>query len=74
MLQKELEANGVNVNLRQARSLGHDHIALHNPDIPNDVIMGLKHTIGPLKNKQTVYDIIGINKAARDFTVILAGQ
>lgn len=74
LLQKELEANGVNVNLREARSLGHDHIALHNPDIPNDVIMGLKHTIGPLKNKQTVYDIIGINKAARDFTVILAGQ
>lgn len=74
LLQKELEANGVNVNLREARSLGHDHIALHNPDIPNDVIMGLKHTIVPLKNKQTVYDIIGINKAARDFTVILAGQ
>ena len=74
MLQKELEANGVNVNLKEVRYLGHNHIALHNPDIPNDMMMGLKHTIGILKDKQTVYDIIGINKAARDFTVVLAGQ
>ena len=73
-LQKELEANGINVNLRQVRILGHDHIAIHNFDLPNETIQGLKHTIYFLKDKQTVYDAIGINKAARDFTVVLAGS
>ncbi len=73
-LQKELEANGINVNLRQVRILGHDHIAIHNFDLPNETLNGLKHTIYFLKDKQTVYDAIGINKAARDFTVVLAGS
>lgn len=73
-LQKELEANGINVNLRQVKYLGHNHIAIHNFDIPNDTFSNIKNTIYILKNKQTVYDIIGINKAARDFTVVLAGS
>ena len=73
-LQKELEANGINVNLRQVKILGHDHIAIHNFDLPNETLNGLKHTIYFLKDKQTVYDAIGINKAARDFTVVLAGS
>ncbi len=73
-LQKELESQGVSVNSKQVKYLGHDHIAIHNFDIPSDAIARLKGTISILKDKQTVYDIIGINKAARDFTVVLAGS
>lgn len=73
-LQKELESNGINVNIRQVKYLGHNHIALHNFDIPQDALTSLKSTVYLLRDKQTVYDIIGINKAARDFTVVLAGS
>lgn len=73
-LQKELEANGISVNLRQVKYLGHDHIAIHNFDIPNEALSDLKNVVGNLKDKQTVYDVIGINKAARDFTIVLAGS
>ena len=73
-LQKELEALDVVVNLREVKHLGHNHIAIHNFDVPSDKISELKSQIEDLKNKQTVYDIIGINKAGRDFTVVLANQ
>ncbi len=73
-LKEQLEANGVNVTMKQVKILGHDHIAIHNFDVPNEALTGLKSQIESLKNKQTVYDIIGINKAARDFTIILAGS
>ncbi len=73
-LQKELEANGVNVTLKQVKILGHDHIAIHNSDLPEGVLSGLRNTVYFLKDKQVVYDFIGINKAARDFTVVLAGS
>lgn len=73
-LQKKLEELNYNVNLKQVKILAHNHIAIHNFDIPNDVLSGLKHHIPQLKNQQTVYDMIGINKAARDITIVLSGS
>lgn len=73
-LKKELEANGINASLKQVKILGHDHIAVHNFNIPDESLSELKNTIYILKNKQIIYDTIGINKAARDFTVVLAGS
>ncbi len=73
-LKAALEEKGVSVSLRQAKYLGHDHIAIHNFDLSSDTITSLKNEIPELKNKQTVYDIIGINKAAKDFTIVLAGS
>ena len=69
-----LESNGFSVNLRSATKLGHDHIAIHNLDLPNDTIAILKKEIPDIKEKQTVYDPIGLNKAGRDFTIVLAGS
>lgn len=73
-LKAELEQAGYNVNMKSASKLGHDHIAIHNLDLPNDAILSLKKTISGMKEKQTVYDPIGLNKAARDFTIVLAGS
>lgn len=73
-LKTALENSGFNVNMRMGSKLGHDHIAIHNLDLPNDTISSLKKTIPDMKEKQTVYDPIGLNKAARDFTIVLAGS
>lgn len=73
-LKQALENNGLNVNMKSAGKLGHDHIAIHNLDLPTEVIAGLKKHIPDMKDKQTVYDPIGLNKAARDFTIVLAGS
>ena len=73
-LQTKLEEMGYVVNMNEVRHLGHNHIAIHSFDIPNDAIEHLKSEIPELKNEQTVYDTIGINKAARDFTIVLAGS
>ena len=73
-LQKKFEDLGYTVNMRDSKYLGHDHISIHSFDIPSDLISSLKSEIPELKTKQTVYDIIGINKAAKDFTVVLAGS
>lgn len=74
LLQESLEKLGVSVNIRESTHLGHDHIAIHSFDIPNDAIDGIKAEIPSLKQKQTVYDTIGFNKAGKDFTIILAGS
>ena len=60
--------------MRQGNKLGHDHIAIHNLDLPTDTISALKRSIPEMKDKQTVFDPIGLNKAARDFTIVLAGS
>lgn len=73
-IKQSLENIGMNVNMKSAAKLGHDHIAIHNLDLPADVIVGIKKNVPEIKNKQTVYDPIGLNKAARDFTIVLAGS
>ncbi len=73
-IKQSLENIGMNVNMKPAAKLGHDHIAIHNLDLPTDVIVGLKKNVPEIKNKQTVYDPIGLNKAAKDFTIVLAGS
>ena len=73
-LKEDLEKSGFSVNMKSASKLGHDHIAIHNLDLPTDTISALKKTIPEMKDKQTVYDPIGLNKAARDFTIVLAGS
>ena len=73
-IKQSLENIGMNVNMKSAAKLGHDHIAIHNLDLPTDVIVGLKKNVPEIKNKQTVYDPIGLNKAAKDFTIVLAGS
>lgn len=73
-LKEDLEKNGFSVNMRQGNKLGHDHIAIHNLDLPTDTISALKRSIPEMKDKQTVFDPIGLNKAARDFTIVLAGS
>ena len=55
-------------------SASKDYIAIHNLDIAGEMINDLKKTIPEMQEKQTVYDPVGFNKAAKDFTVILAGS
>lgn len=73
-LREVFEQNGVEVKMQQREKLGHSHIAVHNLSIPTDAISQLKKTTPELNDKQTVYDQIGINRAGKDFTVVLAGS
>ncbi len=73
-LKEVLEKNGLEVTLRERKKLNHDHIAIHNMDIPEGVITQIKKTVPELKDKQTVYDAVGLNSAGGDFTVVLAGD
>ncbi len=68
-----LEQNGVEVKMQSRERLNHDQIAIHNIDVPLAVINQLKKTAPELKNKQTVYDQIGLNRAGKDFTIVLSG-
>ncbi len=69
-----LEQSGAIVKMQNRSRLTHDHIAIHNLDVSGDTIDSLKKTIPEMKEKQTVYDPVGFNKAAKDFTVVLAGS
>lgn len=73
-LKLHLEENGAVVKMQNRDKLTHDHIAIHNLDVSGDTINALKKAIPEMKEKQTVYDPVGFNKAAKDFTVILAGS
>ena len=73
-LKAQLEQNGAVVKMQNRNSLTHDHIAIHNLDVPKDTLDSLKKIIPEMKEKQTVYDPVGFNKAAKDFTIILAGS
>ena len=73
-LKMHLEQNGAIVKMQNRNKLTHDHIAVHNLDVSGDVIESLKKTIPEMQEKQTVYDPVGFNKAAKDFTVVLAGS
>lgn len=73
-LKTVLEQNGVEVRMQSREKLDHDHIAIHNLDVPIAAINQLKKTSPQLKSKQTVYDQIGINRAGKDFTIVLADQ
>jgi len=73
-LKELLEQNGADVNLRERAKLNHDQIAIHNMDIPTAAINQIKKAIPELKNKQTVYDVVGLTSAGGDFTVVLAGN
>ena len=73
-LKMHLEENGVIVKMQNRNKLTHDHIAVHNLDVSGETIEQLKKSIPEMQEKQTVYDPVGFNKAAKDFTVILAGS
>ncbi len=52
-LKQALEKSGLNVNMKSENKLGHDHIAIHNLDLPTEVLVGLKKNIPDIKiNKQ----------------------
>lgn len=69
-----LEQNGAVVKMQSREGLSHDQIAIHNLDVPTNAVVQLKKAIPEIKNIQTVYDQIGLNRAAKDFTVVLAGS
>jgi len=73
-LKAQLEQNGFEVNIQNREKLGYGHIAIHNMDVPQDIILGLKKAIPEMKEKQTVYDSIGFNRVGKDFTIILSGS
>ena len=73
-LKTQLEQNGAVVKMQNRSSLTHDHIAIHNLDVSGDVMESFKNVIPEMKDKQTVYDPVGFNKAAKDFTIVLAGS
>ena len=73
-LKMHLEQSGAIVKMQNRSRLTHDHIAIHNLDVSGDTSDSLKKTIPEMKEKQTVYDPVGFNKAAKDFTVVLAGS
>lgn len=73
-LKLQLENNGILVKMQSRDRLTHDHIAIHNLDVSGDLINELKKAIPEIKEKQTVYDPVGFNKAAKDFTIVLASS
>lgn len=73
-IKYQLEQNGAIVKMQSRNHLTHDHIAIHNIDVSGEIMESLKRTIPEIKDKQTVYDPVGFNRAAKDFTIIIAGS
>ena len=73
-LKETLEKSGLEVSLRERTRLNHDHIAIHNLDIPIGAVDQIRKAIPELKDKQIVYDAVGLNSAGGDFTIVLSGM
>ena len=71
-LKQELEAKGIEVKMQASDSSLKDYVAIHNLDITGDVISELKKSIPELKERHTIYDPIGINRAGKDLTIIIS--
>ena len=73
LLKQELEAQGIeNIKMQPTNSASKNYIAIHNLDISGEVINDLKKTIPEIKDKHTIYDPIGINRAGKDFTIMIS--
>ena len=71
-LKQELETKGINVKMQQSNSISKDYIAVHNLNITGDTLVELKKDIPQIKNKHTVYDPVGINRAGKDMTIMIS--
>ena len=58
--------------MQPTNSASKNYIAIHNLDIAGEVINDLKKTIPEIKDKHTIYDPIGINRAGKDFTIVIS--
>lgn len=72
ILKEELEAKGINVKMQATNSASKDYIAIHNLDIAGEIINDLKKSIPEIKDRHTIYDPIGINRAGKDFTIVIS--
>ena len=71
-LKQELEAKGMQVKMQEASSAAKNYIAIHNLDITGETITDLKKVIPEIKDKHTIYDPIGINRAGKDLTIVIS--
>ena len=71
-LKQELEAKGMQVKMQEASSAAKNYIAIHNLDIAGETITDLKKVIPEIKDKHTIYDPIGINRAGKDLTIVIS--
>jgi len=71
-LKQELEAKGFNVKMQSSSSVSKDYIAIHNLDIAGEIINDLKKSIPEIKDRHTIYDPVGINRAGKDFTIVVS--
>ena len=70
-LQEKLELEGAQVTLKPT-SGKKDYIAIHNLSITGETVNEIKKLIPEIKDKHTVYDPIGVNRAGKDLTVVIA--
>ncbi len=71
-LKQELEAKGMQVKMQETSSAAKNYIAIHNLDITGETITDLKKVIPEIKDKHTIYDPIGINRAGKDLTIVIS--
>lgn len=71
-LKQELEAKGMQVKMQETSSAAKNYIAIHNLDIAGETITDLKKVIPEIKDKHTIYDPIGINRAGKDLTIVIS--
>lgn len=71
-LKQVLEGYGMKVKMKESSSVSKDYIAIHNLDIAGEAVSELKKEIPELKDRYTVYEPIGINRAGKDLTIIMS--
>ena len=71
-LKEELEALGMSVKMQASDNVAKNYVAVHNLDVAGEVMVDLKKEIPEIKNKHTIYDPVGINRAGRDMTIVIS--
>lgn len=61
-----------NVKAQVSKNAVKNYIAIHNLDIAGDTINELKKMIPDIKDIHTIYDPIGINRTAKDLTIVIS--
>lgn len=72
-LKEQLVEHGIEeVKAQSSKAASKNYIAIHNLDIAGDTINELKKIIPDIKDFHTIYDPIGINRTAKDLTIVVA--
>ncbi len=74
LLKEELERQGAQVKMQTSSNVQKDIVAIHNLSIAGETIADIKKLIPDIKDKHTIYDPIGMNRAGKDFTIVLSAN